>query len=85
MNRFPDRGRVQRMWKSRYADSDIDKNFSADNGVIVFGFDSKEVGGILEYNADTLISLIFVFFVTEIIVAKGIKINGKFWFGDTIQ
>ncbi len=66
------------MWKSKYADSDVEKNFSADNGAIVFGLDSKEVGGILEYNADTLISLIFVFFIIEIIVTRGVRINGTF-------
>lgn len=65
------------MWKSWYSDAG-EKNFTVDNGVIMFGFDKEDDGGgILAYNRDTMMSLIGVFIIIEIVVSKGIKLNCK--------
>ncbi len=68
------------MWKSRYSEAGSEKNFTADNGVKMFGLNLDDDGGSslnLEYNTDTIIALLAVFIIIEILVSKGIKLNCK--------
>ncbi|ODN04639.1 Sodium-dependent dopamine transporter [Orchesella cincta] len=75
------RGRVQRMWRSAFADNrashpEIPFNHTHGiNGLIQYGLD--EPHGVGSINTDTVIALFVGFVIIAICVSRGIRINGK--------